>query len=43
MQGTDNEAFLADPLYLGIRSKRPSDEQARFYHPYVHRLTNFPI
>ncbi|KAI9599516.1 hypothetical protein BDF19DRAFT_428966 [Syncephalis fuscata] len=35
--GTNTQRYLEDPLYLGLRSKRPSDEK---YYPIVGKILN---
>ncbi|KAL1922838.1 uncharacterized protein VTP21DRAFT_9214 [Calcarisporiella thermophila] len=35
--GTDNEKYLADPLYLGLRQKRPNDKT---FHHFVDQVLN---
>lgn len=42
--GTNNEKFLADPLYLGARHKRVADKvMTEFMDEFMHEMTTaFP-
>ena len=38
--GTDNEAFLNDPLYLGLRQRRvPEAEMTEFMEEFMHEMS----